>query len=82
MHARGDSGGRRFRRRVIELAEGGKLILDADGSISQLNSAGEAVARWASDDVEWPRHAIRFGLLPQDRTTPPADDRERRITHL
>ncbi|MGD0862552.1 MAG: hypothetical protein ABSA21_07295 [Candidatus Limnocylindrales bacterium] len=73
--ARSVSPVRRFRRRDLALTEGGKLVLHADGSISQVDGQGEAVGEWATDDPEWPRHAIRFGLLPQPATTTPADSR-------
>ncbi|MFI5258131.1 MAG: hypothetical protein ACHQ01_00755 [Candidatus Limnocylindrales bacterium] len=65
--------GRRFKRRQIELTEGGTLVLHGDGSISQSDAAGETVGTWKPDDADWARHAIRFGLLPQPRTAvPPA----------
>jgi hypothetical protein len=53
------------------LAEGGKLVLNGDGSISQLDAAGETVASWAVDAAEWSTHAIRFGLQPQTTTVAP-----------
>ncbi len=75
QRARPRSQGRRFKRREVELAEGGKLVLHTDGSIGQLDSQGEAVQAWAMGDPDWPRHAIRFGLLPQPSTTVPPDAR-------
>jgi hypothetical protein len=75
-HKRAGSAGRRFRRHELELAEGGKLVLHTDGSISQVDGQGQDVAKWAVDDPDWPRHAIRFGLLPQPSTTTPPDARE------
>jgi len=51
------------------------LVLHPDGSISQVDGKGEALGNWATDDSEWPRHAIRFGLLPQPSTTVPPDVR-------
>ena len=77
QHARPGSQGRRFRRRELDLAEGGKLVLHTDGSISQIDGQGEVVKKWASDDPEWPRHAIRFGLLLQPATHTPPDTRVR-----
>jgi hypothetical protein len=65
----------RFRRHQIELAEGGKLVLRGDGSITQLDAAGEAVQQWAIADPEWARHAIRFGLQPQPQTVVPESRR-------
>jgi hypothetical protein len=53
------------------------LVLHPDGSISQVDGEGEAVGNWATDDAEWPRHAIRFGLVPQPDTATPPDSRER-----
>ena len=76
QHAR-HSHGRRFKSRELELAEGGKLVLHTDGSIAQVDGQGEVVAKWATDDAEWPRHAIRFGLLPQAGTITPPDSRVR-----
>jgi hypothetical protein len=76
-HARASSAGRRFRRHEVELAEGGKLVLHTDGSISQLDAEGQDVAKWAAEDPDWPRHAIRFGLFPQPSTNTPADTREK-----
>ncbi len=65
--------GRRYKRREIEFAEGGKLVLRGDGAIVQTDAAGETVGSWTPDDAEWARHAIRFGLHPETRTAvPPA----------
>ena len=69
--------GRRHKTREIDLAEGGKLVLHPDGSISQADGQGEIVKTWPADDPEWPRHALRFGLVPQPSTTTPPDTRER-----
>jgi hypothetical protein len=63
--------GRRYKRRELQLAEGGKLVLGADGSIAQHEADGTLAHTWAPDDPEWARHAIRFGLYPQDATVPP-----------
>jgi hypothetical protein len=63
--------GRRFKRRELQLAEGGKLVLDADGSIARLDADGKPIQEWAPTDPEWASHAIRFGLFPQDATVPP-----------
>jgi hypothetical protein len=62
---------RRFKRRQIELTEGGKLVLLGDGSITQTDAAGETTGTWATGDPEWARRAIRFGLQPQPITTVP-----------
>jgi hypothetical protein len=63
--------GRRFKHRELELPDGGKLVLYADGSIAQLGADGTRTQKWSSDDPEWASHAIRFGLFPQDATVPP-----------
>ena len=63
--------GRRFKRRELQLADGGRLVLDADGSIAQLDGDGNQTHAWEPADPEWARHAIRFGLYPQDATVPP-----------
>lgn len=75
--ARPGSQGRRFKRRELELEEGGKLVLHTDGSIRQIGDDGETKRTWTRDDPEWARHAIRFGLLPQPSTTVPPDARVR-----
>jgi hypothetical protein len=62
---------RHFKRREILLAEGGKLVLNGDGSISQLDASGESVGTWATGEAEWSSHAIRFGLQPQAITVAP-----------
>jgi hypothetical protein len=67
---------RRFRRREIVLAEGGKFVLRGDGSITQTDAAGETVGTWALGDPDWARHAIRFGLQPQPTTVAPQSRRE------
>jgi hypothetical protein len=63
--------GRRFKRRELKLADGGTLVLDADGSIAHLDGDGKPTGSWAPVDPEWAGHAIRFGLYPQDATVPP-----------
>ena len=71
--------GRRFKHRELELADGGKLILRADGSIAQVDAAGIQAQTWEPADPDWASHAIRFGLFPQDATVAPSgrfmDDR-------
>lgn len=66
------TGQRRFRRREFPLPGGGKLVLHVDGVISQLDAAGAMQHAWTSDDPEWERQAIRFGLRVQGSTVPPA----------
>jgi hypothetical protein len=66
----------RFRRRQIELASGVKLVLHGNGSITQVDGAGETTAQWAVDDPDWPHYAIRFGLQPQPTTVVPESRRE------
>ena len=74
--------GRRFKRREIELAEGGKLVLHTDGSISQADGQGAVVRTWGAEDPDWPRHAIRFGLVPQPDTETPPDTRGKDVRAL
>lgn len=62
---------RRYRRRKLELPEGGQLVLHGNGSISQTDAAGETVGTWAAGEPDWARHAIRFGLMPQAETVAP-----------
>jgi hypothetical protein len=61
----------RYKRREIGLAEGGKLILHPDGSISLLDPAGAIGGAWSPGEAEWASHAIRFGLQPQAATVAP-----------
>jgi len=67
---------RRFRRHQLDLAEGGKLVLQGDGSIIQTDAAGETVHRWAIGETDWERYAIRFGLQPQPETVVPESRRD------
>ena len=71
--------GRRFKHRELDLADGGKLVLKADGSISQVDASGAPTQTWDPADPNWASHAIRFGLFPQDATVAPTgrfiDDR-------
>jgi hypothetical protein len=76
--SRPDGGhGHRYRRREIELTEGGKLVLDSDGSIRQVDAEGVAREAWSPGEPEWARHAIRFGLRPQSQTVAPNSRRAR-----
>ena len=65
----------RFRRRQIDLGEGGTLVLHGDGAITQTAADGAVVGQWGVDDSEWARHAIRFGLQPQPQTVVPESRR-------
>ena len=71
--------GRRFKHRELDLADGGKLVLKVDGSISQVDASGAPTQTWDPADPDWASHAIRFGLFPQDATVAPTgrfiDDR-------
>jgi len=62
---------RRFKRRELSLAGGGKLVLTTAGSIDRIDDAGKTVHSWALDDPEWPRWGIYFGLHDQDATITP-----------
>jgi hypothetical protein len=63
--------GRKFKRRELQLADGGRLVLNVDGSIAQLDGDGTPAHAWVPADPDWASHAIRFGLYPQDATVPP-----------
>ena len=63
--------GRRFRPQELELADGGKLALRADGSIEHLDAQGATTESWTPDHPGWPDHAIRFGLHSQAPTVAP-----------
>jgi hypothetical protein len=63
--------GRRYRRHVIELADGGSLVLGVDGSIVRTDAEGATTHTWAPDDPAWADQAIRFGLRPQVPTVTP-----------
>ena len=62
---------RRFKRRELSLAGGGKLVLTTAGSIDRIDDDGKTVNSWTLDDPEWPRWAIHFGLHDQDATIAP-----------
>ena len=63
--------GRRFKPQQLGLADGGKLVLRADGSIDQVDAGGTTTHRWTPDEPEWPDHAIRFGLQTRSQTVAP-----------
>jgi hypothetical protein len=69
--------GHHYRRREIELAEGGKLVLDTDGSIRQVDADGAGIGAWSPGEPEWARQAIRFGLRPESQTVAPNSRRAR-----
>ncbi len=62
---------RRYRHHVIDLADGGKLVLSADGSIERSDAAGTSTNVWATEDPGWPDQALRFGIRPQATTVAP-----------
>jgi hypothetical protein len=62
---------RKYKRHEISLADGGTLVLEVDGSILRLDAAGVATTTWQPDDPDWARHALRFGVRPQNATVPP-----------
>jgi hypothetical protein len=64
-------GRRRFKRRQVGLADGGRLVLDIDGSIRRVDDRGDTTRAWTTDDPEWPREALRFGIHPQAATVAP-----------
>ena len=56
-------GGHAYRHREIAF-RGGKLILGRDGSIRNVAADGTLIGAWQTDDPEWWRQAIRFGIRP------------------
>ncbi len=62
---------RSHKRRELELADGGKLVLNVDGSIHHLDAQGDTTRTWTPNDPEWPHEAIRFGLRSQAATVAP-----------
>jgi hypothetical protein len=66
---------RRFKRREVGLAGGGKLVLTTTGSIDRIDDDGKTVQTRTVDDPEWPRWAIHFGLHDQDATIAPTGRR-------
>jgi len=69
--------GRRFKRHELALADGGRLVLDIDGSIEHVDENGRPTHSWTPDDPNWPDQAIRFGLHPQAPTVTPPGRRVR-----
>jgi hypothetical protein len=67
--------GRRFKPHELGLADGGRLVLHADGSIDHVDPLGSVTRSWVPDDPEWPHHAIRFGVHPQAATVAPSGRR-------
>jgi hypothetical protein len=62
---------RRIKRRELELADGGRLVLDVDGAIRRLDDHGDSIRTWTPADPDWPNEAIRFGLHFQAHTVAP-----------
>jgi hypothetical protein len=75
--SRARGSGHPFRRRRLELAEGGALVLANDGSIERVDAAGAVTERWVPTDPGWAAPAIRFGLVQRSKTVPPAGRRVR-----
>jgi hypothetical protein len=63
--------GGRFRPHTLDLADGGRLVLGADGTIERLDALGARTQSWTTDDPGWADQAIRFGLHPQAATVTP-----------
>jgi len=63
---------RKFKPRELQLADGGRLVLNAGVSSAQLDGGGNQTNAWAPADPDVASHAIRFGLYPQDATVPPS----------
>ena len=62
---------RRYRRKQVALSDGGKLLLEVDGTIRHLDGEGSTVRSWTPSDPDWPNQAIRFGLRPEPTTVAP-----------
>ncbi len=62
----------RYKRREVDLPDGGKLVLRGDGSIRQLSGDGTAVDSWSPDDPAWESRAFRFGIQYQPTTIKPS----------
>jgi hypothetical protein len=62
---------RRYKRREIAQADGGRLLLNADGSIEARAADGTVTQSWRPEDPEWGLHAFRFGIHAQERTVAP-----------
>ena len=60
-----------FRHRRLRAADGTSLVLRTDGAITALAADGSVTQRWTEDDPEWPKQAIRFGVLPRTSTAKP-----------
>jgi len=71
LTARSPASRRRLKRRELELADGGRLVLDVDGAIRRLDDHGDTIRTWTPDDPDWPNEAIRFGLHFQAPTVAP-----------
>ena len=72
----GDQGrGRRYRRHVLALPDGGRLRLGADGTIERIDADGSTQRSWPLADPDWANQAIRFGLRPQPTTVTPHGQR-------
>jgi hypothetical protein len=69
--------GHHYRRREVGLTEGGKLVLESDGSIRHVDAEGVAKEVWSPGEPEWASHAIRFGLRPENQTVAPNSRRVR-----
>ena len=61
----------RYRRRETTLADGTRLVLNADGTLVRLDAAGRPERTLAPEDPEWAQLALRFGLRVQPPTVRP-----------
>ncbi len=64
--------GHKYRRRALSQPGGGRLVLTTDGTVLLLGADGSREHAWATDDPEWSRMAIRFGLHVESTTISPA----------
>lgn len=62
---------RGFRSRRLALADGGRLDLRVDGTITAFAPDGTVSGTWPMGAEGWPEQAFRFGIRSQEPTTRP-----------
>ncbi len=63
---------RRFRKRQVALPDGDLLVLLGDRTIEHTAPDGTVKRTWRTDDPDWSRHAIRFGIHEAPPTVKPS----------